>query len=188
MDLHKYELNRPIVEIILGAIVLLAIGQGYIMYSMSNRAQAFTPAVPGTFVNQQSPNAGDIEDITPTPSTVLVPMAGEVARIEPSAVIVTGIGGTGTERRIEVNGKTAITLRGDMKDQSTIDKEISAFREQSRVLENDVKANEHALSRLIAPSPFVQTRVSLQDIRVGDYVGAFIDSEVAISVEILRDR
>ncbi len=187
MDLHKYELNRPIVEILIAAVVLLALGQAYIMYSMSNRAQTRAPGFTsaGAVGNIDGISAADI---SPAPSTVLVPMAGEVSGVEENAVVVTGIGGQGAARRIVVNNDTEITLRGSMKDEVTIGREISAFREKSRVLEQDVKANDHALRRLVSPSPFVQESISLEDVRVGDYVGAFLDDGVALRMEVLRNR
>lgn len=69
-----------------------------------------------------------------------------------------------------------------------MEKEMNAFREESRALAQDAVKNHDALTVLIAPSPVVETPITLSDIKAGDSITAFMKDGVAVRVMVSRNQ
>lgn len=170
---------RPIDSILLLAVVILAIGEAYLIFGTLGQLPAAGAPTSGA-----QASGADTQTVIP-PSNVLSPRGGEVVRVESDAVIVKD---GNTEARIGVTHATAVVLQGARKSDAQFAGDGEAFRRESRELAQDPEKNREALTVLVAPSPFMETALSLRDITPGTFISAFVrTSGEAVKVIVIRE-
>jgi hypothetical protein len=161
---------RAIDKILILAVVLIGLGQ---LYLITHSARV-TPSLQPTGITSSSATTPPAPKVySPPPSNILTPIAGTVASIESNAIVVSGA--AGTTQHIAITSATVILTQGGRKDQKTIDAEMEAFRQSSNKLAADPTNNHDALATLIAPSPYVETPISLSAVKPGDSVTVFVE-------------
>ena len=178
---------RPLDTLLIAAVLLIGIGQLYLIFGktalQSAQQTVGAPMTQGTPAN--TPNVQQAPTV-PIPSNSLTPTGGVVQSIEGNTIVLKGQNNNTQEQRITTTPNTTIVLQGAKKDQATIEKEMQAFHDQSRALADDPTKNHDALATLIAPSPFIETKIAPSDIKTGDSVSAFVKGGTALKVTIFR--
>ena len=178
---------RPIDKIVLAALLILALGQGYLIFGGARSAQLST----ATTLQGQATDAPAAEIVVPPPSTALIPAGGIAESIGDNFIVIQARSPDGAStptQNISVSGSTSIVLQGAQKDSVTMEKEMNAFREESRALGQDAVKNHDALTVLIAPSSRVETPITLSDLKAGDSITAFMKDGVAVRVMVSRNQ
>lgn len=166
---------RPIDTILITAVVCIAIGQVYVLFSLSEKGTSEEAGV------QITSNEKDVIGLVP--STALMPIGGEAQEIEGETIILKSE--NTSVKRIIIRSSTAIVSQGAQKDDATYAKDMEEFRQHSFDLAQDPEKNHDALARLLAPSPFIETVISLNEIKAGDLVTAYMDSGGAAAKVII---
>lgn len=167
---------RPIDSILVLAVVLLAVGQAYIIFGGER---------PDTVSGAPSDAPSRTEGVAAIPpSNVLTPVAGKVTTVSAEEIVVMN---EAVVKRIGIAADTVFVRQGARKSDAVIAQDMEAFRQHSHELAQDPEKNHNALATLVAPSPFEETVVSLSDIRPGDFVSAFANSSGdATKVVVIR--
>ena len=160
-------------KIILITVVILAVGEGYLLYA--TRA----PGVPS---GEASVSGGQVSPVLPpvphlpTPA----PLAGPVEGVSANAVVIRNAVDASTDVTLMVSSDTTIVARGEVKDPKEAEADMAAYRADIAALMKDPEKNAQAISRLIAPSAYIERPLALADVKVGDTVATvFVDGQNA---------
>ncbi|OGG53422.1 hypothetical protein A3H16_03345 [Candidatus Kaiserbacteria bacterium RIFCSPLOWO2_12_FULL_53_8] len=164
----KYEFNK----ILLAAVIVLAIGEGYLIYQTNGKKSVENGAA--------LPASAETKDAAPIPpSTILRPLSGEVAEVKNGSLILKSTIANGATPTISLSvGRDAVIVaQGARKSQSEIDADMEDFRQSSFDLASDIKKNVDALRRLIAPSPYEERKIALSDVEIGQNITAYVEEQ-----------
>jgi hypothetical protein len=153
---------RPIDIILVIAVVVLALGEVFIIGNMDAYSTSAPRAASVTESTVPSPTI---------PSNILTPVGGTVEQVSGDSIVLRGVGGQTIE--LHVDTRTTIVKQGAPKDSAAHEIDMDAFRTHSRELAKDPEKNHDALATLIAPSRYAETTIMLSDITVGDAINAY---------------
>ena len=162
--------DEPLNRILLAAVIVLALGEGYLAYGMTKLQPTVKNSVrSNTAVSSTSPEAStEIAQIAP--SNILTPIAGVVESVDGSHVVLAN---GPSKSVIIIDPSTIIVMQGVLKDSVQYASEMEAFRQSSMALAHDMQKNTGALQTLIAPSPYKEEAAQITDISLGEKVTAF---------------
>jgi hypothetical protein len=155
--------NEPLNRILLAAIILLALGEGYLLYQNA-QLRAVAPQAGAA-------NPASAAPLAQAPTTVLIPLGGTIASIMGGTLTLST--GASTTIAIDASSYTAIVKEDAPKDATTYQADLEKFHDESDRLMQDPQKNQYALAHLVAPSPYQTTTLSLPDLKVGDVVTIF---------------
>jgi len=170
--MHETPLNR----ILLAAVILLALGEGYLMYQ---NVQLRSAAQFGAYANVPPNSATSTAQAAPVnaPSNILIPLSGELLGVSGNTITLTGQ--ASSTIKIAVSNDTRIVQEGGLKDAAAYQSDLDAFHKQSDALMQDPQKNQTALETLIAPSRNVETPLTLAQLFAGDNLTVFADGQDA---------
>ncbi|MBV9159607.1 MAG: hypothetical protein JO019_03370 [Candidatus Kaiserbacteria bacterium] len=163
--------SKTFVTFLLAGMLLLAVGEVYIIFGGPSRSSAISTA--GTVAGAASSSAPTAA--TYAPSSVLLPVGGQVDHVDGSTIVIKD-SGTGRPARLDASNASVVRF-GNLKDPTTREAEMNAFHEHSNELMRDPIKNHDELQRLVAPSIYVEQQLSVSDIAAGDFVTALTEKQ-----------
>jgi hypothetical protein len=165
--------DTPFNRILLAAVLVLTIGEGYLLYQNS---QLRTAASPAGNTAVASVSAASSTPTIQAPTNILIPLIGTVKSVSGDTLTISGKTASSTIA-IAVSSDTNIVQEGVLKDAATYQADLEKFHQESDKLMQDPQQNQIALETLIAPSRNVETPLSLSHLSAGEQVIVFADGQ-----------
>ena len=170
--MNDASLNR----ILLAAVVILALGEGYSLYQIAQlRAGSTLHVRTAPAVTQSASSTAEMP--TQAPTNILISFDGDVRGV--SGGVLTLSTGASSTIQVAVTSQTTIVQEGVLKDAATYQADIEKFHQESDNLMQNPKQNQQALETLIAPSRNVETPVTLSQLSPGEKVTVFANGQNA---------
>ncbi|MDB5238365.1 MAG: hypothetical protein JWM46_635 [Candidatus Kaiserbacteria bacterium] len=165
--------SEPIIQILIAAVVLLALGEAYLVHDNAQLRHVASVAGIGQFPTgvTTSPITGSSTVAGPiAPSNILATIVGTITANNDSQFILSaGI----VTKTISIDSSTTIVMQGKLKDSAQYADDMEAFRASSMKLAEDLSKNRAALQSLIAPSSHVETSIHASQITAGSIASVY---------------
>lgn len=128
--------NEPLNRILLAAVIILAIGEGYLLYQNGQlRAAGVGGTAPAISRSASSTAAAPLQALT----NILIPLSGTIENISGSTLTLSGP--ASSTIKVAVGSDTTIVEEGALKDAATYQSDLEKFHQESdQLMQNPQKS------------------------------------------------